>query len=132
MAMQQLWQRSDRPWVWVALVLSLAAVVYLLVIPTGVLQTTTATPDGTGAVTSTQNLRLWQSEGWSVLVPLLVPAVVCGVALLAGRRWVTTTAAAFLTIGVLLSSATIGFFFLPAAVALVLAALRLRPGRLNA
>jgi bacteriorhodopsin len=129
--MAEAWWRSGRTsgraWLWGAFALSLAGVVFLLAVPTSTLLSV----DSLGN-TSTHHLRVWQSEGWSVLWLLSVPLILPAIALLANRREVTIVAAALLTVGVVLAAMSIGIFFLPAAVALVLAALRLRHGRMPA
>jgi hypothetical protein len=114
-------------WLWAALGLSVAGVVFLLAVPTSTLLSV----DSLGNV-STQHLRLWETEGWSVLWLLAVPVALSAIAVVANHSQVTIVAAALLTTGVVLAAMSIGIFFLPSAVALVLAALRLRHRRIPA
>ncbi len=131
--MVRLWQFPGTLWTLISLGLALAAGTVLLTVPSGTQTSTTATLAEDGATTyteSTSHPTLLQTEGWSVLIPLLVPVALALIALVAARRVVTITCAALALAFTLLGALTIGAFFLPASVALILAALRSRSGTL--
>jgi hypothetical protein len=115
----------------VAFLLACAAFLALLVVPWGA-QATSDAGDG-----STERVTLPESEGSGVVRTLVGPVLVTGIALAVAplRRkvrsvvWFTTATALWL--GVLGGMASIGVFFLPAAVAMSVASSRARPARLG-
>jgi hypothetical protein len=118
-------RRTGRGWHWnlLALVLAMAAVVLLISVPTY----SSTTVDSSGTLAS-ERRSLIETQGFSVLIILAVPLVVTGVPLLvrSGRlaRRTRTAVAALLGMLVLLGAASIGGFFLPAWLAMVISATR--------
>ncbi len=112
----------------VAFVLSVVAAAVLLLAPFGSRQTAVSTTAGDQQVTVVDRSSLLEHEGPPVLVPLAVPVVLTLVGMAAGRfrraRPVRTIAAGLLAAFVVLGAMSIGFFFLPSAVALGVAAAR--------
>jgi hypothetical protein len=107
------------------LLLAVVAAVALLVIPTAREETVSSSPTG-GTVRSGRSMTLLQSQGPHVLIPLAIPVVLAGIPLAFGwkrpRRLALTAAGLLLLIFVVLSLASIGVFYLPAAVAMLAAA----------
>lgn len=106
--------------------LSLLAALVLLVIPTG--RQESVSISSTGEITRhSRSTTLVQSDGWSVLVPLAVPAAFAGVPLALRRtRWrrgALVAASVLLLAFVVAGLFSIGVFYLPAAVAMVTAAI---------
>jgi hypothetical protein len=119
-ARKKAWRRTDL-WQVVALGLSLAASLALLVIPA--FGGTSASSEGAGEVTRTTTLL--ESEGPGVLLVLLVPVVLTLLPLLVrgrGRRVVSVLAALLLGVGALMGLASIGAFYLPALISAIAAA----------
>jgi len=108
------------------LLLAGIAAVVLLVFPTGRYESGSAGPGGV-SVQTTGSTTLVQSDGWGVLVPLSIPVVIAGVPLALSRtRWrrgALVAASVLLVIFVVLGAASVGLFYLPAAVATVAAAI---------
>ncbi len=77
--------------------------------------------------TSTRSsYTLLEEEGPGLLVVLAIPVVLALAGVIGAatqRAWLTTGAAGVLVVGVLLGAASIGLFFVPAAIALLLAAM---------
>lgn len=101
-----------------AVILAIAATVILMTLPLA------STVDSTGKRTFT---TLLEQEGTSVISVLLLPVIVTAVALIMdGSRYAylgRTGAAFIMLIGSIVTIASIGVFYLPAAVASVTAAL---------
>lgn len=76
--------------------------------------------------TSTRSTyTLLEAEGPGLLVVLTIPVALALAGVIGAvtqRAWLTTGAACLLSVGVLLGAASIGPFFVPAAIAVVLAA----------
>jgi hypothetical protein len=104
-----------------ALVLAVIVAILLAVAPTGHSESVSSRPGGS-VVTETSNPSLLDSEGPSVLIPLAVPALLAGLALACRRRAISLTTGGLCLAGCLLGAASIGLFFLPVAVLLLLAA----------
>lgn len=107
-------------------VLALLAAVVLLVIPTG--REESVSISSTGEITRhSRSTTLVQSDGWSVLVPLAVPVAIAGVPLALRRtRWrrgALVAASVLLLAFVVAGLLSIGVYYLPAAVAMVMAAI---------
>jgi hypothetical protein len=111
--------RAER-WSFVALVLS--------VLPVAVawLPLATETTTDSSGTTTTSHPSLIDNEGVSVLIVLLVPVMIAAIPVLLRHRPAAqaarTTAAVLMAIGVVLALLSIGIFYLPALVALVVAA----------
>lgn len=111
----------------VALVLALTASAVLAFAPTGtsmeavqVIRAGAPAPEPAQARISRTSLL--QVQGSSVLVPLGIPVFICATALAVRRRWAFVTAMILLSIFSFLGALSIGFFYLPAAVAMAFAA----------
>lgn len=132
-------ERITGTWAVVAsLVLAGVAAAYLLVVPTNVAESTTFTfwPTGSGGPVSTRSeTTLLEAEGWSALVPVLIPVILSAAPLLLdGTRYAAPArllAAALLLGFIVVAGFSIGLFYLPSAVAMLLAAIWVigsRPG----
>lgn len=104
-----------------ALAWALTAAAVVLVVPLG----TSVSTDSSG--TSTRSTyTLWEAEGPGLLVVLAIPVVLALAGVIGAvtqRAWLTTGAASLFFVGMLLAAASIGLFFVPAAIAVLLAAL---------
>ena len=108
---------------WGAVVWSIVASAGLVLIPTSTSISVRTGSDGATAFTTTHRTLL-ANEGWSVLAVLIVPIAITTVGAVAGRRSkrnVRLRAGVLLTIGCLVAAASIGMFFIPSAIALVVA-----------
>ncbi|HKE73332.1 MAG TPA: hypothetical protein VKB57_06940 [Acidimicrobiales bacterium] len=116
--------RAPDRWAWAALAWAVAIGVAWLMVPAGTSTSTAVSSDGT-VVTETSHPTLLASEGAGVLVPLAVPVVVAGAAVAAGRsrraRGVRLAAGGLLLAGCLVALLSVGLFYVPAGVALVVA-----------
>lgn len=79
----------------------------------------TMTMDSNGATTSTHShLSLIESQGWTVSIPLMIPAVLTVVPVVLrspqSAQRARVAAAVLLGIGVLLAMASVGMFYVPA------------------
>ncbi len=122
----------------VSLVLALMASVILLVVPTGTSVSSVCSvgpppvPGGAQAsptcISRVTHTSLVDDQGWGVAVPLSIPVVVAGIPLaLAGTRaWrpAAIAAACLLMAFAILGAASVGIFYLPSAVAMIVAASR--------
>jgi hypothetical protein len=128
---------GDRPaerWTVAACVLALCASVALLVLPIYARTTESAVTDATGEVTHTStssNETLLQGEGVGSIAILLLPVVIAAVPVVLKndtriRVWRTITAILLLLI-VPIGYFTVGGFYLPSAVAMLIAATRRDP-----
>lgn len=132
-------EKVPATWAVVAsLALAVIAAAYLLVVPTYAAESTTIMlgPAGPGAPVSTRSeSTLLEAEGWSALVPVLIPVILSAAPLLLnGTRYAAPARllAAVLLLGfVVIAGFSIGLFYLPNAVAMLLAALWLIGSRLN-
>lgn len=103
---------------------TLVAGAVLAFVPFGDSSMTTASSEGTSVTTTTRE-SLLEHEGASVLVVLAVPVVLTLAGWLAARRrWRAgvVASAIVLTVGVVLALLSVGVFYLPAAIAMVVAA----------
>ena len=106
-----------------AAVWSVVASAALLLIPTSTSISMRTGADGATVFTTTQQTLL-EIEGRSVLVVFMVPVAIAAVGAFAGRgsrRKVRLRAGVLLTIGCLVAAASIGMFFIPSAIALIVA-----------
>jgi hypothetical protein len=88
---------------------------------------TTGAPPNSRIETKVTHPSLVETEGWSVAVPLSVPVVLTGVGVLAARRGSRgplVLLAVLFGAGVVLSAASVGVFYLPAEVALIIASIK--------
>jgi hypothetical protein len=72
-------------------------------------------------------LALLETEGWSVALPLSVPIAMTGAAVAAARvcaRSALVMLAMLVGAGIVIGAASIGLFYLPAGVALIVAAVK--------
>ena len=105
----------------VALAWALAAAAVVLFVPLG----TSVSVEAVSGTSTRSSYTLLEGEGPGLLVVLAIPVVLA----LAGvtgavtqRAWLATGAACLLLVGVLLAAASIGVFFVPAAIAALFAA----------
>ncbi|MEO3929748.1 hypothetical protein ABGB07_38735 [Micromonosporaceae bacterium B7E4] len=122
-------------WLLAALLLTAAAGALLLFLPvtTVVEGTVDKGPTSAGVMTPMIEVRevrqpLVQAEGWGVVLLLLVPVLLCAVPLLgtgAARLPLTVAVVLLLGLGVLVSLASLGLFYLPSLLLLVVAAVRM-------
>jgi hypothetical protein len=106
-----------------AVVWSIVATAALLFLPTSTRTTLRTSADDTTVVTTTHRTLL-QNEGRSVLVVFMVPITIAAVGAFAGRRSkrkVRLRAGVLLAIGCFVAAASIGMFFIPSAIALIVA-----------
>jgi hypothetical protein len=105
-----------------AMVLAVTGALFLALGPSVHSASTSVSSDGT-VVNDTSDLSLLESEGPTVLLPLAVPVLLAGVALACRDRTVSLTTAGLCLAGCLVAAASIGLFFLPAALLLLAAGL---------
>jgi hypothetical protein len=107
------------------LLLAVATAIVLLVVPTGRQESCFV---GIGGETScsSRSTTLPESDGWDVLAVLAIPVVIAGAPLLLGstrlRRPALVVSSLLLLAFAALGAASIGLFYLPAAAAMVIAA----------
>jgi hypothetical protein len=120
-------------WSVASLLLALTASLVLLLAPLGNEVESTATGSlGAGASPTDAETRvthpsLLEIQGWSVAVPLFVPVVLTGFGVVAARRgWrpALIVVAALLGAGIVLGALSIGFYYLPAEAAMIVAAVK--------
>jgi hypothetical protein len=124
----------SRPWLLAALLLATAASLLLLFLPLVATSETGTEGERTAGTTSSIESRdeqqsLVESAGWGVAGVLAVPVLICAAPLLFSgrrRRVATITAAVLLTTGVVVGAASVGLFYLPSAVLIVVAAVKTR------
>jgi uncharacterized membrane protein YozB (DUF420 family) len=126
--------RSTRrpPRAFVPLLLAVAATVVLLVLPTGTEDAVSLGPDGR-VVHDTRSTTLLRSQGWTVLVVLAIPVILAAMPPIPRgrerRRRAFVAAGALLCVFVGLSLPSVGLFYLPAAIAMVVGAVIEERGR---
>jgi hypothetical protein len=107
------------------LLLAVATAIVLLVVPTGRQESCFV---GIGGETScsSRSTTLPESDGWDVLAVLAIPVVLAGAPLMLGstrlRRPALVVSSLLLLVFAALGAASIGLFYLPAAAAMVIAA----------
>jgi hypothetical protein len=107
------------------LLLAVATAIVLLVVPTGRQESCFV---GIGGETScsSRSTTLPESDGWDVLAVLAIPVVIAGAPLMLGstrlRRPALVVSSVLLLAFAALGAASIGLFYLPAAAAMVIAA----------
>jgi hypothetical protein len=107
------------------LLLAVATAIVLLVVPTGRQESCFV---GIGGETScsSRSTTLPESDGWDVLAVLAIPVVLAGAPLMLGstrlRRPALVVSSLLLLAFAALGAASIGLFYLPAAAAMVIAA----------
>ena len=111
--------------------LVLAAAAAALFLPTGTELTATLAPDGSSVIEEERSTTTWGDvragdEEWFVVVVVLLPAAVALGALVLDRTRIGRAsrigAAVLLSVFAVLALASVGFFFLPGALAMVVAA----------
>ena len=110
-------------WAW-----SIVATAGLLLIPTSTSISLRTSSEGATVYRATEQTLL-ENEGWSVLLVFLVPIAITTVGAFVGRRSkrkVRVRAGVLLTIGCLVAAASIGMFFIPSAITLIVAGLKTR------
>jgi hypothetical protein len=113
-----------------AFLLAVGASVFFLVVPVyaGVSASSSISSDGTQTVgpVTTSHTTLLEENGRGVLIPLAVPVVLTGVGALLSlrRRWLPghLAVACVLLAGCLLGAMTVGVFYAPGALALMVSA----------
>lgn len=103
-----------------ALAWALGAAAVVLIAPLG----TSVSVDSSGR-SERSSYTLLESEGAGIVVVVAIPvalALASVVGAATRRVWLTRAAALLLMIGVLLAAASIGLFFVPSAIAVILAA----------
>ena len=120
--------RTPDRWAWAALAWAVVMGVAWLLLPAGTSTSSTSTAvnsDGTVVTETSQQQSLLASEGPGVLVPLSVPVLVAGAGVVAGRsrqaRAVRLAAGGLLLAACLVALLSVGLFYVPAGVALIVA-----------
>lgn len=107
----------------VALILSLLAAGYLIVAPTYEGMTTASSVDGVPTVTETRT-TLIQENGWSALILVLIPVLICITTLFLNRRRLARSVAAIMMVTfVFVGGMSIGMLYAPSAAVMIVAAL---------
>lgn len=144
------WKIERQPgwrWLFAALLLAVLASLVLAFAPLNTQETVsgeseprpsaTVEPDSApiGAKVRTDRLSLVQSEGWRMAWILTIPVVVCLIPLLASarmRRPLAIGAAALLGPAIVVTGLSIGPYYLPSEILMIIAAFRVRaPARRN-
>lgn len=126
-------RKSRRDGFWIAAVLSLVAAVaaslVLLLLPVVAVHGKTVVYDTDGTLltgTIHRDETLVENQGWMVVTALVIPIVFAALPVMAGRRgrfrWMRAVSAVLLTIFVLLTGFSIGLFYLPSALAMIVSA----------
>jgi hypothetical protein len=111
----------------IALVLAMTTSVVLYFVPVGTKETSTATQDGAPSVTTREQIRLSEITGYSeagTIVLLLIPVAITALPLVVKKKGLLLGMAALLTLLCFLAGFSIGLFYVPAAIALWVAARR--------
>jgi hypothetical protein len=111
-------QAPGRPWTVAGVSLTAAVSLVLMFVPL----ISTASSDG-----GSDRQSLFENEGWMAAAGLAIPVLISAAPLLVPHRHrglATIAAAALLAIGVLVSIASVGLFYVPSAALLVVAAVR--------
>ncbi|MGI5151187.1 hypothetical protein ACQEVC_33305 [Plantactinospora sp. CA-294935] len=120
-------------WLLAAFLLAVAAGALLLFLPVTTIVEATYDSGAAHPMIGVREVRqpLVQAEGWGVALLLLVPVLICAMPLLgtgAARLPLTVAAVLLLGLGVLVSLASLGLFYLASLVLLVVAAVRMFAG----
>jgi hypothetical protein len=118
--------RANR-WVVTAAVVAILAALVVAFAPLGSIEETTATSGGSGGVTTFARSSLLATEGVWILIVVSVPVLVALVPVFVQRRTARIVSAVLLWIGCVIALASIGMFFIPAAIAMTVAAARHEP-----
>jgi hypothetical protein len=106
----------------VAFVFAVAVAAGLALLPSRTESVSASSSPGSDVVVETTSESLLEYEGPSVLIPLSVPVVLAGVALARRTRRTSRTTGLLCLAGCVLGIMSIGLFFLPVPVLLLLAA----------
>jgi hypothetical protein len=106
----------------VAFVFAVAVAAGLGLLPSGTESVSTRSTAGSAVVIETTSESLLEYEGPSVLIPLSVPVALAGVALARRTRRTSRTTGLLCLAGCVLGMMSIGLFFLPVPILLLLAA----------
>jgi hypothetical protein len=128
-------KRAGMRWAAVSLVLALGASLVLLFAPLGTsVEATASSPASPGVPvgapqpeTRVTHPSLIEIQGWSVAVPLAIPVALAGMGVVAARfRWRPAIVALAVVVGafVVLGALSVGVFYLPAEVAMIVAAVK--------
>ena len=107
---------------WLAFALAFVASAGLLFAPTGTSIEGAAVAPGPAAVPHVTRPTILQANGWLVLIPLALPVLIAGLAAILSARWTRIVAATLIGLFVFVAAASIGLFYLPASLLLLLAA----------
>jgi hypothetical protein len=120
-------------WALAAAVLTATVSLLLLVLPLFETQTEQADGSGLPATVSSERESVLERRDWGVAAALAVPVLVAAAPLPVRRRRapVATAAAVVLGVGVVLGAASVGLFYLPSVVLLVVAAVRSSRSRVD-
>jgi hypothetical protein len=106
----------------VAFGFAVAVATGLALLPSGTESVSTSSTAGSAVVIDTTSESLLEYEGPSVLIPLSVPVALAGVALARRTRRTCRTTGLLCLAGCVLGMMTVGLFFLPVPILLLLAA----------
>lgn len=116
-------------WLWVSVFLAIVVGVLLLVLPLSTAVGASTDFSGGTQVYETRH-SLLDEEGWGMAAILLIPVALCAAPLPAPGRTrapFTVGAAILLGMGVVVGSASIGWFYLPVVATMAIAASRMWP-----
>lgn len=126
------WRSTEATrWATAGLLLSLAASLVLLLAPLSTQEEATSVRPGSSSEVAEPTVThpsMLETEGWDVVLPLSAPVLLTGGGLVAawrGIRGVLVTAAILLGAFVVLGALSIGSFYAPAEVAVIVAAVKL-------
>jgi hypothetical protein len=109
-----------------AFLLAVIAAVVAAFTPTGQLVESSGSPGG-AIVTRSSNVSIFQTDGAWVLVVVSVPVLVALVPILIPHRTARIVSVVLLWIGCIVGMWSVGLFFVPAAIAMTVAATRREP-----
>lgn len=110
----------------VACLLAVVGALVAAFAPTGTLGESSGSPGGP-VVMHTSHVSLFQTEGAWIFIVVSVPVLVALIPMVARHRRARTASAVLLWIGCLVGMWSIGMFFIPAAIAMTVAATRREP-----